>query len=174
MEISRKSGSAPFSLFSRRGFLTGAGAMLLRAATMEHSVSRFASAQRLGGYPFTLGVASGDPSPDGVVLWTRLAPDPLNGGGMPPRPVAVHWEIALDDAMRRRVRYGTAAALPEWAHSVHIEVSGLEPDRWYWYRFRAGDAESQIARTRTMPAEDSSPDQLRMAFASCQNFQTGY
>jgi len=79
--------------------------------------------------PFTLGVASGDPLPDGVVLWTRLAPDPLVGGGMRNAPVDVEWLVARDDAMKDVVRSGTSSALPELAHSVHAEVAGLEPDR---------------------------------------------
>ena len=125
--------------------------------------------------PFQLGVASGDPSASGAVIWTRLAPEPLTPtGGMSPHKVKVAWEIATDDAMRRVVRRGTATATPDLAHSVHVEADNLEPDRWYWYRFRAGDAESPIGRTRTMPADDSNPSELRMAFASCQNYQTGY
>src|SRR5205809_7974873 len=85
--------------------------------------------------PFTLGVASGDPSPDGAVLWTRLAPDPLHGGGMPAQAVDVAWQIARDDAMKDVARSGTAKALPDLAHSVHVEVTGLEPDRPHRYRF---------------------------------------
>lgn len=174
MEILRKSGSAPFSLFSRRGFLTGAGAMLLRAATMEHSVSRFASAQRLGGYPFTLGVASGDPFADGVVLWTRLAPDPLNGGGMPPRSVAVEWQISNDEAMTQVVQRGAALALPELGHSVHIEVSGLQPSRWYWYQFKVGTEVSPVGRTKTAPPIGAALNQMRFGFVSCQHYVNGY
>ena len=123
---------------------------------------------------FSLGVASGEPAPDSVVLWTRLAPDPLRGGGMPPAPVAVRWEIADDEAMRRVVRRGSAVARAEWAHSVHVETQGLAPDRWYWYRFAAGGEESPIGRTRTLPALASSPQILRFAVASCQDFQNGY
>ncbi len=130
-----------------------------------------------GGFtndPFQLGVASGDPTANGVVLWTRLAPKPLEPmGGMEPQKVKVAWEIATDDAMRRVVQRGTAIATPELAHSVHVEADNLEPGRWYWYRFRAGDAESPIARTRTMPANDSRPAELRMAFASCQHYEAG-
>lgn len=122
--------------------------------------------------PFTLGVASGDPVPDGVVLWTRLVPEPLTGGGMKGDPVDVEWLVAKDDGMREVVRSGTTSAMAELAHSVHVEVSGLEPDRVYWYRFRAGGAESPIGRTRTAPL--SAPDRLRFAFASCQNYAQGY
>src|ERR1700759_1380661 len=114
--------------------------LLTTGAYLLHT-PRLWAAPQFKTSPFTLGVASGDPSPDGVVLWTRLAPDPLNDGGMAPEPVAVHWEIAIHEAMRRLIRSGTAIALPEWAHSVHVELAGLDPDRWYWFRFRAGDLE---------------------------------
>jgi alkaline phosphatase D len=157
---------------SRRRFLirTGALAGLTVASQLPFDVM---ARPRFGGNPFTLGVASGDPTADGVVLWTRLAPDPLNGGGMPPRQVPVQWQIATDEAMRRVVRRGTAKALPELAHSVHVEVSGLEPDRWYWYRFSVGSEDSPVGRTLTLPAHGMS-DHLRFAFVSCQDWQNGY
>jgi alkaline phosphatase D len=83
-------------LFGRRGFLTGMGAALLSTAVSAQTFSPFDSKERLGGYPFTMGIASGEPSSDGFVLWTRLAPKPLEpGGGMPDRPVLVRWQIAL-------------------------------------------------------------------------------
>ena len=81
--------------------------------------------------PFTLGVASGDPEPDGMVIWTRLAPQPLawDGlGGMPSREVRVDWQVATDPQFVRVVRQGAVRALPRWAHSVHVEVAGLEPE----------------------------------------------
>lgn len=124
--------------------------------------------------PYTLGVASGCPQPDGVVLWTRLAPDPLAGGGMPGAAVGVEWEVAADDGFRKIVQRGTATATPQYAHSVHVEVSGLEPSRWYWYRFRAGEAVSPAGRTRTAPAPESSAERLRFALASCQQYEQGY
>lgn len=123
--------------------------------------------------PFALGVASGDPSPDGFVLWTRLAPDPLNGGGIV-GDVGVRWEVAEDDRFRQVVRSGTATASGDLAHSVHVEVAGLEADRWYWYRFSAGDAVSAAGRARTMPTPESMPDRLSLAFASCQHYETGF
>lgn len=124
--------------------------------------------------PFALGVASGDPSATGVVLWTRLAPRPLEfGGGLEPENLEVSWEIAEDDSMRHVVRHGSAVATAQLAHSVHVEAEGLQPDRWYWYRFRAGDAESPIGRTRTLPRESSNPSELRFAFASCQHYEQG-
>ena len=110
MEILRKN-SPSATLFNRRGFLTGVGATLLQGALIQSALSRFASAQNLGGYPFTLGVASGDPLPDGIVLWTRLAPDPLRGGGMPHHPIAVQWQIATDDSMKKIVKRGATVNL---------------------------------------------------------------
>lgn len=124
--------------------------------------------------PFTLGVASGDPSPDGFVLWTRLAPDPLNGGGIDVGDIGVRWEVASDEMFRQVVQSGTAAASAELAHSVHVEVDGLESDRWYWYRFAAGNAVSATGRARTLPTPESTPDRLTLAFASCQHFETGF
>src|SRR5262245_5811807 len=129
MEILRKH-SPGTGLFSRRGFLTCAGATLLQTALVDRGLSRSASAQGLGGYPFTLGVASGDPVPHGIVLWTRLALDPLNGGGMPQHPIPVEWEIALDERLERGVQRGFARALPHLRHSVHVEGDGLQRARW--------------------------------------------
>ena len=125
--------------------------------------------------PFALGVASGDPAATGFVAWTRLAPEPLSpGGGMPAEKVAVRWEVARDEAMSDVVRSGEAVATPQLGHSVHVEVEGLDPDRWYFYRFRSGDAASPVGRARTAPSPTSDPDTLRFAFASCQHFEHGY
>jgi alkaline phosphatase D len=130
---------------------------------------------RTEGDPFTLGIASGDPSPSGVVLWTRLAPAPLEvGGGMPPEPVAVDWQVATDDAMGNVVRSGSALASPELAHSVHVEVSGLQPWREYFYRFRAGGEVSPVGRTKTTPARGSHLRRFQFAFASCQHCGSGF
>src|SRR5690606_27426232 len=123
---------------------------------------------------FTLGVASGDPMPDSVVLWTRLAPDPLNGGGMPPRDIPVRWEVAADEGFRRVIQSGTAYARSDFAHSVHVEVSGLQPDRHYYYRFKAGSELSPVGRTKTLPAPNAAVPVLSFAFASCQHYEHGY
>lgn len=140
---------------------TQASAFVLRRATAKND-------------PFTLGVASGDPTPDGFVLWTRLAPEPLaDGGGMPRENVEVRWEVATDDGFKQIVAHGTAVTTPELAHSVHVEVPGLEPSRWYHYRFHAAEATSPIGRARTAPAVDDVAAKLRFAFASCQHYETG-
>lgn len=125
--------------------------------------------------PFTLGVASGEPTPSGVVLWTRLAPEPLRpDGGMPPAPVPVDWVVAEDRALRRIVARGQESAIAGEAHSIHAEVSGLRPGRDYWYRFTALGAASPVGRTRTAPAASGMPDALRIAIASCQQYEHGY
>jgi len=124
--------------------------------------------------PFTLGVASGDPLADGFVLWTRLAPEPLSGGGMPPLPVEVSWEVAEDERFRRIASAGRALAEPAWGHSLHVEVAGLAADRPYWYRFRWGDAQSPVGRARTAPAPGSAAASLRFGYASCQHYEQGY
>lgn len=124
---------------------------------------------------FSLGVASGDPVADGVVLWTRLAPEPYEkNGGMGSAPVEVRWEVAADEQMTQVVQQGTAMAEAEWAHSVHVEVSGLDPARWYFYRFRVGDVESEIGRTKTAPAPGAMTESVRFAFASCQRWDHGF
>lgn len=123
--------------------------------------------------PFALGIGSGDPTADSVVLWTRLAPDPLNGGGMPDEAVTVRWEVATDESMRNVVKRGTASARPDLGHSVHAEVEGLDPAAWYWYRFDAGGEASPVGRTRTAPAANAMPERYRFAFVSCQHYENG-
>lgn len=127
-----------------------------------------------GAYPFSLGVASGAPLPDSIILWTRLLPDPLNAASMPPIAQQVRWEVAHDEAFTRIAARGSAVAAPALAHCVHVDVRGLEPDRWYWYRFMLGDAVSPIGRTRTAPAPGAMPGALKLAVASCQHWEFGH
>jgi alkaline phosphatase D len=130
---------------------------------------------RLADNPFRAGVASGEPTPDGMVLWTRLVTDPTApGGGLPPEPVAVGWELAEDEGLRRIVARGRTVAAPEAGHSVHIEASGLRPDRSYWYRFTAGGHASPVGRTRTAPAAGAAVERLRIAYGSCQKYESGF
>lgn len=156
---------------SRRQFLAASCAWGLTAL---ESPARLWAQPRFSKNPFTLGVASGDPAPDGFVLWTRLAPEPLSGGGMPNEAVPVEWVLAADEKLRRIVRKGKQVAVPALAHSVHVEVQGLEPGRWYYYQFRCGGAESPIGRTRTAPKAGAGLSRLRFAFASCQHYEAGY
>lgn len=128
------------------------------------------------GYPFTLGVASGEPLPDGVILWTRLAPEPLHPtrpGGMPNQTATVQWEIAEDEKLARVIQSGTVAAQPDWAHSVHVRVSGLRPGTDYFYRFSVDSHRSPVGRTRTAP-DPASTAPVRFGVASCQRYEHGH
>lgn len=161
-------------LSSRRDFLKGTTSL---AAALWSSCATGPGVVRGTGsssYPFTLGVASGDPSPDGFVIWTRLAPDPLAGGGMGSSPVSVSWIVAEDEKLNRVVRRGRTVARPEWGHSVHVELAGLEPGRWYWYQFKTGGDTSPLGRTRTNPPPGTVPEKYRFAVASCQHYETGF
>ncbi|MFF0542389.1 alkaline phosphatase D family protein [Nocardia thailandica] len=156
--------------------LLNAGGLALLAGAAAVSSARYPAPRRLGE-PFSLGVASGEPTADGVVLWTRLAPDPLapdGYGGMTMAPVTVDYEVAEDERFARVVARGSALATREYGHSVHPEVAGLAPDRWYFYRFRAGSAVSPTGRTRTAPAPGAATPRMRFAFASCQSWSSGY
>ncbi|WLR53024.1 alkaline phosphatase D family protein [Bacillus tianshenii] len=165
-------------VFGRRSFLkkTGKAAGVAVGVSMLNALPfQKASAQsKFSAYPFTLGVASGDPLPDGIVLWTRLAPDPLNGGGMPISPFPVQWEIALDEGFNKIVQRGTELSKPDLAHSVHVEVSSLQPSSWYYYRFKVGSDISPVGRTKTAPALNSHVEELSFAFASCQYWINGH
>ena len=132
---------------------------------------------RLTSNPFTLGVASGSPTPEGVVLWTRLLSSGLFSS-LGKDDIAVRWELAHDAQFQQIALQGQSAALAALAHSVHVEVAGLAPDRWYFYRFHAGNGTesytSPVARTRTLPAPDAPVAKLRLAYASCQRWEHGY
>lgn len=162
-------------VFSRRRLLHGA-AVSAGLALAPVSLDGLLSARAdTGAYPFTLGIASGDPLPDGFVLWTRLAPKPLQGdGGMANRPVQVRWTVSEDEALSRVVASGDAVAMPEAGHSVHVEVHGLRPDREYWYRFTAGGEASPVGRARTTPTAGAPVDRLRVCFTSCQKYEAGF
>ena len=154
---------------TRRTFLLAASGIALSPAA-----PRLWAQPRFQWNPFTLGIASGYPQPGGIVLWTRLAPDALNGSGMPDAAVEVAWEIADDEAFRTVLRKGVERATPDLAHSVHAEISGLQPARWYHYRFHAGGATSTVGRFRTAPALGAVSERLRFALASCQQYEQGY
>lgn len=157
-------------MFDRRTFIAGATATGLAAPAIlraEGGVFR--------EFPFSLGVAAGDPSSDGFVIWTRLAPEPLAPhGGMPLTSIPVDWEVASDGGFRQIVAKGTDLARPELAHSVHVEVAGLQPGRTYFYRFTAGGERSLRGRARTLPATGTRVDALKFGVCGCQHFESGY
>ena len=145
-----------------RRHLLHAGAASLLAAPLFVRHARAAEVPR-----FALGVASGQPRPDRLVLWTRLM-----GSDLPPR-VTVLWELSRDEAFTDIAARGTESAEAAWAHSVHAEPTGLQPARWYWYRFTALGQRSAVGRTRTSPASDAAAA-LRFAIASCQRWDHGH
>jgi alkaline phosphatase D len=156
-------------MLTRRRFLATGSAALVGAPAIVRAQARWRS------HPFSLGVASGDPAPDGFVIWTRLAPSPLEPhGGMPIEPVPATWAVASDAGFRAVVARGSAMAHPELAHSIHVEVAGLQPGRPYFYRFEAGGERSPIGRARTFPLAASTPQRLRFGVAGCQDYQAGY
>lgn len=164
----------------RRRFLTvtGAAAALAFATNLPAAGTASAAefdAGKITADPFTLGVASGDPLPGSVLLWTRLAPSPYEAdSGLPAQRVAVEWELAHDERFRRVVRRGTATAHPEFNHSVHVEVDHLAPGGVYYYRFRAGKWVSGTGRTRTAPSAHARTSALTLAAVSCQAYHDGY
>jgi alkaline phosphatase D len=152
-------------IVERRNFLR----KLLQLAALASCVNFPANAQKKVAAEFLLGVASGSPAIDGATIWTRLiASDVLVA------PALVVWEVAEDESFKKIAAKGKVTALPELAHSVHVDLRGLQPDRWYWYRFMAGDAVSETGRTRTLPELGKLPPSLRLAYASCQRWEDGF
>jgi alkaline phosphatase D len=144
---------------------------LASAAALAQGLPRsLLGATSLADNPFALGIASGSPRHDGVVLWTRLVfPDsPIA------RAVAVSWEVAHDEQFKHIVQKGSAPALPELGYSVHVELENLQADRWYFYRFTALGNTSSVGRTRTFAAPGTAVDKMRLAYASCQRWEHGY
>jgi alkaline phosphatase D len=161
---------------TRRQAIGWAGATLF-VATMPRPVIGALSdsrSRRFPDDPFKLGVASGDPVADGIVLWTRLAPFPFEPRAVDPVPFHVHWRVATDDRMQKVVATGVALAMPELAHSVHVEVSRLQPRTDYFYQFSCGGYESPIGHTRTAPQPGTTMDRAVFALASCQSYTDGY
>ncbi|WP_433056875.1 alkaline phosphatase D family protein [Dactylosporangium sp. CS-033363] len=156
---------------SRRTFVLGG------AAVAGAVVAPLQSASAAVPFPFQLGVASGDPDASSVVLWTRLAPSPLNAdgqGGMANADVAVDWQVSTTSSFASLVASGTVTAKYAAAHSVHVVAGGLQPDAEYYYRFRAQGHISPVGRTRTAPALSTVGRDFVMAFASCAHYESGY
>ena len=160
---------------SRRAFVGSAASLLAAPGTVGCAAAR----RRWQQDPFALGVAAGSPSSDGFVLWTRLAPEPLNydpnaPAGMSGEAVPVEYEIASDPAMRLIVTWGRALADPRYAYSVHAEIAGLQPGRTYWYRFVSGDAVSRTGRAVTLPTRGTPTERVNFGFVSCSNYEHGF
>ena len=164
-----------FCTVNRRTLLRGLGTTALLTATGGLFRGGVWASPVFAASPFALGVASGDPAPDGFVLWTKIAPRPFErGGGMPRKAVEVTWAVATDERMRQVTQQGTAMAHPELGHAVHVEVGGLEPGRDYFYHFTIGGERSPVGRARTLPAVGAPVAQLRFGVAGCQRYDDGY
>ncbi len=159
-------------ILSRRSLMVGLGlGSVLSGVSTRASLAQAVFEDN----PFQLGVAAGDPLPDGFVIWTRLAPRPLEPDhGMPSQPMAVTWEVATDASFGTVARSGEAVARPELGHAVHVEVDGLEPGRPYFYRFTAGRERSSVGRAKTMPVRGAALDRVRFGVVGCQAYESGY
>jgi len=168
----------PRATLSRRRILKLAAGLalqpLLAAPTLAGGRLQPGAPAALKDDPFRLGVASGEPRPDGFVLWTRLAPDPLAPESGLGGDILIRCEIAEDPYMQRIVRNELAIAEAGLAHAVHLELGGLDPDRPYWYRFMTDHAVSPVGCARTAPAEGASLKRLRLGVVSCSNYEQGY
>jgi alkaline phosphatase D len=166
---------ADLSTVNRRTFLGGLGAAALLTATSGLLRGGVWGSPVFAASPFSLGVAAGDPAPDGFVIWTKIAPRPLErGGGMPRKAVEVDWAVATDERLRQVVQKGTATAHPELGHAVHVEVGGLEPGHDYFYQFTIGGERSRAGRARTLPPAGAPVTQVRFGVAGCQRYEDGY
>ena len=140
--------NATSTRITRRRLVTGAASTGVTLIAAPALLRRARAQSWQASNPFSLGIASGAPRSDGFVLWTRLAPEPMSAnpetpGGMRGGDVAIDYEIATDAGMHDVVRHGEAVAERAFAYSVHLDVSGLQPGRPYWYRFMSGDATSR-------------------------------
>lgn len=158
---------------TRRRLVQSAAAWTLTALSGPQSTSA-ASRLRFPVDPFLLGVASGSATADSLVLWTRLITSPDAPLDARDQAIPVEWELAGDSGMRKVIRRGVEYAAADWAHSVHVDVSGLSAGRDYWYRFVAGGQRSPIGRTRTLPPPNARVERIRFAVACCQNYEHGY
>ncbi|MEK9719646.1 MAG: alkaline phosphatase D family protein, partial [Quisquiliibacterium sp.] len=164
---------------AKTAFGLAAVAFVFGSAACTSVADKIGPGEKFSTNPFTLGVASGWPGPDSVVLWTRLATSPwLPDGGLQPQPAPLRWEVAEDEKFTRIVRSGLVQALPVRAHAVHVKVSGLLPARWYWYRFIANPGSQGVAspagRTRTGAGPTQPMNSLTVVAASCQHYERGH
>ncbi|MEU2270812.1 alkaline phosphatase D family protein [Streptomyces olindensis] len=156
----------------RRTVVKAAAATAVLAGPLAASLPARAADQAPA---FLHGVASGDPLPDGVLLWTRVTPVPeaIPGSGLGP-DTEVSWVVARDKAFTTVVAKGSTTATAASDHTVKADIRGLEPATDYWFRFSAGGTDSPAARTRTAPAADAAVTNLRFGVVSCANWEAGY
>ncbi|MET7622211.1 alkaline phosphatase D family protein [Streptomyces sp. NPDC005408] len=165
---------------SRRTVVKAAATAVVAAPAIAVATSAPASADSASAADapaplFLHGIASGDPLPDGVLLWTRITPTPdaVPGSGKGP-DTAVSWEVAEDKAFTKVVAHGTTTSNAASDHTVKVDVRGLRQATVYYFRFTAGAGVSPIGRTRTAPATDAATPGVRFGVVSCANWEAGY
>ena len=175
-------GPAPVAstLLGRRDFLAAglkSAAVLVAFQALGSRFARADGASKVDGVAgvFTYGVASGDPLPDRVIIWTRVNPTPeaIPGSGLG-EPTRGTWEVARDAAFTQRVAGGRFLTAPERDHTVKIDVAGLNPSTDYFYRFYALGQYSSVGRMRTSPALGAVVSSVRFGFVSCSNYEGGF
>jgi len=146
-------------------FLTGMiGGDAIAQTSTENSFNQGRSDLDAELAPFYHGVASGDPLPDAVIIWTRITLPEAE-------PVAVDWRMATDTLFANVVASGTVTANASSDWTVKVDVTGLEPDMWYYYQFLHDGVPSIMGRTHTAPV--GGVDQLRFGVVSCSNYEHG-
>ena len=187
MSRSKSSQSPMFPRFSlpRRSFLVGSGVAAASVAVAPRASAQsslpVSGGHSLPGSPesgyshFMHGIASGDPTPESVILWTRVtvSPDAMPGTGIG-EDAEVTWEVSDTRDFARVVRSGTATATAASDHTLHVDPHGLQPATVYYYRFSYNGVTSTVGRTKTAPAYDAQLDELSLAVASCANWEAGY
>ncbi|UYQ61605.1 alkaline phosphatase D family protein [Streptomyces peucetius] len=165
--------SRSFSTPSRRTVVKAAAATAVAAPVLAAAASPATAAEQTPA--FLHGIASGDPLPDGVLLWTRVTPSPdaLPGSGLGAGTEVV-WEVAEDKDFALTVARGTITSTAAADHTVKADVRGLRPATSYWYRFTAGSTVSPAGRTRTAPAADAAAPGVRFGVVSCANWESGW
>ncbi|MFI6337479.1 alkaline phosphatase D family protein [Streptomyces sp. NPDC050535] len=166
------SGAADSRAPRRRTVVKAAAATAVLAAPLAASLPARAAT---GTPAFLHGVASGDPLPDGILLWTRVTPtaEAVPGSGLGP-DTEVSWTVATDKAFGTVVAKGSTTASAATDHTVKADIRGLRPATDYWFRFSAGGTDSPAARARTAPAADAAVTGLRFGVVSCANWEAGY
>ncbi|MDT0435324.1 MULTISPECIES: alkaline phosphatase D family protein [Streptomyces] len=165
-------GTAP-QFPGRRAVVRAAAATAVLAAPLAAALPARAAAT--GAPRFLHGVASGDPLPDGILLWTRVTPtaEAVPGSGLGP-DTEVSWVVATDRALTNVVARGSLTTGAARDHTVKADIRGLAPATDHWFRFTADGADSPVGRTRTAPAADATVPGLRFGVVSCANWEAGH
>ncbi len=160
--------------YTRRGLLANAAAMAFMSLLEKPTSASEDLAPKFSNYPFTLGIASGDPTSGGFVLWTRIAPHPFDPDALSAGRFPVTWEVATDQSFKNLIQSGVSYAYKKNAYAVHTTVYGLKPNYQYFYRFHVGGETSPTGRAKTLPIIGAKTEKFRFATACCQSITDGH